>query len=107
MSAAADRRGYAHPEALVSTDWLARHLKAPDLRVVDATWHMPGQGRDARGEYEARHIPGAVFFNIDEIADGDSSAATYAPAARRSSPPACASSGSATATASSYTTPME
>jgi thiosulfate/3-mercaptopyruvate sulfurtransferase len=63
-----DKRGYAHPEALVSTEWLARHLNAPDLRVVDATWHMPGSGRDARAEYEAQHIPGAVFFDIDEIA---------------------------------------
>jgi thiosulfate/3-mercaptopyruvate sulfurtransferase len=65
-------RGYAHPEALVSTAWLAEHLTAPDLRIVDGTWHMPGQGRDARAEYEARHIPGAVFFDIDEIADTDS-----------------------------------
>jgi thiosulfate/3-mercaptopyruvate sulfurtransferase len=69
VSAAFTSRGYAHPEALVSTEWLARHLQAPDLRVVDATWHMPGQGRNARAEYEARHIPGAVFFDIDEIAD--------------------------------------
>ncbi|MCI0430097.1 MAG: 3-mercaptopyruvate sulfurtransferase [Rhodospirillales bacterium] len=69
MSVDPSRRGYAHPEALVSTDWLARHLSAPDLRVVDATWHMPGLGRDARAEYEAKHIPGAVFFDIDEIAD--------------------------------------
>jgi thiosulfate/3-mercaptopyruvate sulfurtransferase len=69
VSAAFTSRGYAHPEALVSTEWLARQLQAPDLRVVDATWHMPGQGRNARAEYEARHIPGAVFFDIDEIAD--------------------------------------
>ena len=69
MSWEPDKRGYAHPEALVSTEWLARHLNVPDLRVVDATWHMPGSGRDARAEYEAQHIPGAVFFDIDEIAD--------------------------------------
>jgi thiosulfate/3-mercaptopyruvate sulfurtransferase len=67
-----DKRGYAHPEALVSTEWLARHLNAPDLRIVDASWHMPGSGRDARAEYAARHIPGAVFFDIDEIADESS-----------------------------------
>ena len=66
-------RGYAHPEALVSTSWLAEHLSAPDLRVVDATWHFPGQGRNAHAEYEAKHIPGAVFFDIDEIADETSS----------------------------------
>ncbi|HXV26009.1 MAG TPA: 3-mercaptopyruvate sulfurtransferase [Alphaproteobacteria bacterium] len=68
----ANRRGYAHPEALAATEWLAQHLDAPDLRIVDATWYMPSQGRDARAEYQARHIPGAVFFDIDEIADRNS-----------------------------------
>ncbi len=63
---------YASPDSLVSTEWLAAHLEAPDLRVADATWHLPAQRRDARAEYEARHIPGAVFFDIDEIADTDS-----------------------------------
>ena len=57
------------PKTLVSTDWLAAHLKDPDLRILDASWHMPGSGRDARAEYEAAHIPGARFFDIDEIAD--------------------------------------
>lgn len=60
---------YVHPESLVSTEWLAKHLAAPDLRVVDATWYLPAQQKDGRTEYEARHIPGAVFFDIDEIAD--------------------------------------
>ncbi|MCS7268459.1 MAG: 3-mercaptopyruvate sulfurtransferase [Geminicoccaceae bacterium] len=55
--------------ALVSTDWLAQRLDAPDIRVVDATWVMPDTGRDARAEYEAAHIPGAVYFDIDEICD--------------------------------------
>jgi thiosulfate/3-mercaptopyruvate sulfurtransferase len=63
--------GYAHPESLVETAWLARHLSDPDLRVADATYFLPSQGRNARSEYEARHIPGAVFFDIDEIADTD------------------------------------
>ena len=54
-------------DALVSTDWLARHLDAPDVRVVDATWCLPAAGRDPRREYEERHIPGAVFFDLDEI----------------------------------------
>lgn len=58
-----------NPEALVTTEWLAAHLSAPDVRVVDASWHMPSAGRNAREEYEAGHIPGAVFFDIDEIAD--------------------------------------
>lgn len=57
------------PKTLVSTDWLAAHLKDPDLRVLDASWHMPDAGRDARAEYAAGHIPGARFFDIDEISD--------------------------------------
>ena len=55
--------------SLVSSAWLAKHLDAPDIRVVDATWYLPGSGRDARAEYAERHIPGAVFFDIDDIAD--------------------------------------
>ncbi len=54
---------------LVSTDWLADHLADPDLVVIDGSWHLPGGQRDARKEYEAEHIPGAVFFDIDAIAD--------------------------------------
>ncbi|WP_417524358.1 3-mercaptopyruvate sulfurtransferase [Marinovum sp.] len=60
------------PGTLVSTGWLAQHLKDPDLRILDASWHMPDAGRDARGEYEAGHIPGARFFDIDEISDARS-----------------------------------
>ena len=59
-------------DPLVSTDWLHEHLAAPDIRIVDATWFMPADGRDARAEYAAAHIPRAVFFDIDEIADTDS-----------------------------------
>jgi thiosulfate/3-mercaptopyruvate sulfurtransferase len=54
---------------LVSTDWLARHLDAPDVRVVDASWYLPQAGRNAFAEYEAGHIPGAAFFDIDELSD--------------------------------------
>jgi len=57
---------------LVSTAWLAERLGAPDIRVLDASWHMPDSGRDARSEYRAGHIPGARFFDIGEIADRDS-----------------------------------
>jgi thiosulfate/3-mercaptopyruvate sulfurtransferase len=57
------------PKTLVSTQWLAAHLKDPDLRLLDASWYMPADGRDARAEYEAAHIPGARFFDIDEISD--------------------------------------
>lgn len=58
-------------DSLVSTEWLASELGAPDLKVVDATWFLPSAGRDARAEYEAAHIPGAVFFDIDDISDAD------------------------------------
>jgi thiosulfate/3-mercaptopyruvate sulfurtransferase len=56
-------------DPLVTTDWLAKHLGETDLRVVDGTWHMPQLGRDARAEFEAAHVPGAAFFDIDAIAD--------------------------------------
>lgn len=57
---------------LVSTEWLARHMQAPDVRIIDASWYLPQQKRDAKAEYAAAHIPGASFFDIDEIADLDS-----------------------------------
>jgi thiosulfate/3-mercaptopyruvate sulfurtransferase len=60
---------YANPDALVSTDWLARHLDTPDIRIVDASYYLPMQNRKAYPEYLERHIPGAVFFDIDDIAD--------------------------------------
>ncbi len=56
-------------EALVTTEWLAGELGAPDLAVVDATKFLDGSGRDARAEYEAGHIPGAVFLDLEELAD--------------------------------------
>ena len=56
-------------DALVGTEWLAARLDAPDVRIVDASWHLPAAGRDAKAEYLEAHIPGAVFFDIDEIAD--------------------------------------
>ncbi|MGH6952633.1 MAG: 3-mercaptopyruvate sulfurtransferase [Alphaproteobacteria bacterium] len=61
--------GSALPFALVSTEWLARELGADDLRVLDASWHLPAMKRDAKAEFALRHVPGAVFFDIDEIAD--------------------------------------
>ncbi|MGV6848783.1 MAG: 3-mercaptopyruvate sulfurtransferase [Marinibacterium sp.] len=57
------------PKTLVSTDWLADHLDDPDLRILDGSFYLPQEGRDARAEYDAGHIPGARFFDIDEIAD--------------------------------------
>ena len=62
---------YVNPDALVSTEWLADHLKAPDLRIVDASWYLPTMSRNGKAEYNDAHIPGAVFFDIDEIADTD------------------------------------
>ena len=56
-------------ESLVGTGWLAEHLEAPDVRIVDASYYLPHEGLDPRTEFEAHHIPGAVFFDIDEIAD--------------------------------------
>lgn len=67
------------PRTLVSTDWLAAHLNDPDLRILEASWHMPATGRDAKAEYEAEHIPGARFFDIDEIADQRSTLPHMAP----------------------------
>ncbi|MEM8699829.1 MAG: 3-mercaptopyruvate sulfurtransferase [Pseudomonadota bacterium] len=60
------------PELLVSTQWLAERLTAPDIRILDASWHLPDTGRNGRAEYQAGHIPGARFFDIDEIADSKS-----------------------------------
>lgn len=63
---------HSDPSLLVSTDWLADHLSAPDIRIVDASWYLPQMGRDAKAEYSAEHIPEAVFFDIDEICDLES-----------------------------------
>ena len=60
------------PKTLVSTDWLAAHMKDPDLRILDASTYLPGVDRDGRTEYDAVHIPGARFFDIDDVSDGRS-----------------------------------
>lgn len=67
------------PKTLISTDWLARHLADPDLRILDASWYLPDAGCDAKAEYHAAHIPGARFFDIDEISDQRSSLPHMAP----------------------------
>ncbi|CUK02680.1 3-mercaptopyruvate sulfurtransferase [Ruegeria denitrificans] len=66
-------------KTLVSTEWLAAHLKDPDLRVLDGSWYLPQQGRDAKVEYDAAHIPGARFFDIDDISDQRSDLPHMAP----------------------------
>ena len=58
--------------SLVDAAWLADHLGEAGLRVVDASWHLPNSGRDAEREYFAGHVPGAVFFDLDRVADTDS-----------------------------------
>jgi thiosulfate/3-mercaptopyruvate sulfurtransferase len=67
------------PKTLVSTAWLAAHRSDPDLRVIDASWYLPDMGRDAKAEYKAAHIPGARFFDIDEITDSRSNLPHMAP----------------------------
>jgi thiosulfate/3-mercaptopyruvate sulfurtransferase len=62
----------APTDPMISTEQLQAELDAPDMVVVDASWFMPGTPRDARAEYAQRHIPGAVFFDIDEITDHSS-----------------------------------
>lgn len=57
------------PKLLVSTAWLAERLGSPDIRILDGSWHLPDAGRNGRAEYEAAHIPGARFFDIDGISD--------------------------------------
>lgn len=67
------------PKTLVSTGWLADHLRDPDLRIIDASWYMPAMNRDPLAEYQAGHIPGARFFDIDEISDHRSELPHMAP----------------------------
>ena len=57
---------------IVSTDWLAQHLEAPDIRIIDSSWYFPQEKRNAEQEFLECHIPGASFFDIDKIKDNDS-----------------------------------
>ena len=54
---------------VVSRDWLLENLKTPGVRIVDASWYLPASGRNGKAEFEEAHIPGAIFFDQDEIAD--------------------------------------
>ena len=56
---------------IVSTDWLAQHLEAPDIRIIDSSWYFPQEKRNAEQEFLECHIPGASFFDIDKIKDND------------------------------------
>jgi thiosulfate/3-mercaptopyruvate sulfurtransferase len=70
-------------DALVSTAWLAEHLDDPDLVVFDATLYLPNEGKDGRAEYEAAHIPRALYFDIDAVADPDTELPHMVPSAGR------------------------
>ena len=59
----------AHPDSLVSTQWLAAHLGDAAVRILDCSFKMPGVTPLAADDYRARHIPGSVFFDIDAISD--------------------------------------
>lgn len=67
------------PRTLVSTDWLERHLADPDLRIIDASWYLPQANRDPVAEYNAGHIPGARFIDIDDVSDARSDLPHMAP----------------------------
>jgi len=71
------------PSCLVSTQWLAEHIDAPDIKVVDGSSYLPGAGRDPKAEFRAEHIPGAVYFDINEIADTDSPLPHMSPSAEK------------------------
>jgi len=55
--------------ALVSTEWLQAHLADPNLHVVDASWSMVRTPGETRADFEAAHIPGAQFFDIEALSD--------------------------------------
>jgi thiosulfate/3-mercaptopyruvate sulfurtransferase len=74
---------YARPEALVSTDWLAAHLADPQVRVLDSSFKQPGITPTARQDYDFGHIPGAVFFDIDDVAEPGTDLPHMIPSAER------------------------
>ena len=72
---------YTNPDSLVSTDWLAANLDK--VKVVDGSWYLPAMQRNPAAEYAAAHIPGAVYFDIDTIADRASGLPHTLPAAQQ------------------------
>lgn len=60
---------YANPDALIETQWLGEHLGDPNVKVLDASFHLPSTGRDVETEFSQRHIPGAMLFDIDDVSD--------------------------------------
>jgi thiosulfate/3-mercaptopyruvate sulfurtransferase len=74
---------YARPEALVSTEWLAAHLIDRQVRILDSSYKQPGIAPTARADYESGHIPGAVFFDIDDVAQPGTSLPHMIPSPER------------------------
>lgn len=70
-------------DSLVSTEWLANEMGASDLRIVDCTKHLVGTGRDPQAEYEAGHIPGAVFMDLSDLTDANSPIENMLPPAEK------------------------
>jgi thiosulfate/3-mercaptopyruvate sulfurtransferase len=59
-------------DSLISTEMLAQKIGQPNLRIADATWFLPNEGRDAREEFEAAHIPSAIFLDLAQFANRES-----------------------------------
>ncbi|MGB3387883.1 MAG: rhodanese-like domain-containing protein, partial [Pseudaminobacter sp.] len=57
---------------VIDADWLQERLGSPGVALVDGSWYLPAQKRDAQAEYDAAHIPGAIFFDLDQVVDPDS-----------------------------------
>mgnify|MGYP001034370111 CR=1 FL=1 len=68
-------------DSLVSTEWLADHLREPGISIVDASWHMPASGRSGHDEFLEAHIPGACFLDIDAVSDRTNAAPHMLPRA--------------------------
>jgi thiosulfate/3-mercaptopyruvate sulfurtransferase len=68
---------------LVSTEWLAEHIRDPNIRILDSSFKQPGVTPTAREDYDAGHIPGAVFFDIDDVAEPGTSLPHMIPSAER------------------------
>lgn len=64
-----DDRDQSRSEFLVSFDWLSKHLAQDNVKIVDASWYLPAQNRNAKAEFDLGHIPGAVHFDIDAVSD--------------------------------------
>ncbi|MCW9046407.1 MAG: rhodanese-like domain-containing protein, partial [Alphaproteobacteria bacterium] len=60
---------YVNPQALVDSEWLAAHLNDPNVKVIEATSFLPNVDKDAKVEFKKQHIAGALFFDINDVAD--------------------------------------